>query len=121
MYIPILDSLKFMFRNTDICKHFKSGFDISPDVYKDFSDGSYCGGHPLFSKHRSLKIQLYYDDFETCDPLGSKHGIHKIGCLYFILRNLPLKFNSVVLNIHLVSLFHSQDVKKCGFDAILAL
>ncbi len=28
VYIPILDSLKFMFRNTDICKHFESGFDI---------------------------------------------------------------------------------------------
>ncbi len=121
VYIPILDSLKFMlFRNTDICKHFESGFDISPDVYKDFSDGSYCRGHPLFSKHSSLQIQLYYDDFETCNPLGSKHGIHKIGCLYFILRNLPPKFNSAVLNIHLVSLFHSQDVKKYGFDAILA-
>lgn len=120
VYIPILDTLKFMFRNTDICKHFETEFQTTPDVYKDFSDGSYCKGHPLFSQHNSLKIQLYYDDFETSNPLGSKHGIHKIGCLYFVLRNLPPKFNSAVLNIHLVSLFHSQDVKKYGFDAILA-
>jgi hypothetical protein len=30
-----------------------------------------------------LVIQLYYDDFETANPLGSKSGLHKLGGFYF--------------------------------------
>jgi len=57
-----------------------------PDTYHDFCDGSYFKTHPLFSAKRlALQIQLYYDDFETANPLGSKRGIHKIGCIYFII------------------------------------
>ncbi len=66
-----------------------------------------------------MQIQVYYDDFETSDPLGSKQGIHKLGCLYFTLRNLPPRLNSSRMNIHLISLFHSQDAKKYGIDQIL--
>lgn len=66
-----------------------------------------------------MQIQLYYDDFETANPLGSKKGVHKLGCVYFILINFPPKLNSVLMNIHLVSVFHSEDLKKYGFDAIL--
>jgi len=62
---------------------------------------------------------VYYDEFETANPLGSKRGIHKVGALYFVLRNLPPKFNSRLMNIHLIALFHAQDVKKYGFDPIL--
>lgn len=81
---------------------------------------SYFKTRPLFSKQQTaLQIQMYYDEFETANPLGSKRGIHKIGALYFVLRNLPPNFNSAVMNIHLVALFHSEDVKKYSFDPIL--
>lgn len=52
------------------------------------------------------------------NPLESKKGIHKLGCMYFILRNLPPQFNSVLMNIQLL-LFHMDDIKNCGFDAFL--
>lgn len=58
---------------------------------------------------------MYYDEFETANPLGSKRGVHKVGALYFVLRNLPPKLNSRPMNIHLIVLFHAQDVKKYGF------
>lgn len=90
------------------------------DNYEDFCDGSYFKSHPLFLSNKfALQIQLYYDDFECVNPLGSKKGMHKVGCLYFILRNLPPRVNSALLNIHLVSLFHAQDAKKYGIDEIL--
>lgn len=101
IYVPILETLKFMCRNPEICELLKKEGSPEPDTYSDFSDGSYFKTHPLFSdKKNALQIQLYYDDFETANPLGSKRGIHKIGCLYFILRNLPPKFNSALINIH---------------------
>lgn len=120
IYVPILESLKFMFRNPEICVFLQRECSSEPDAYHDFCDGSYFKTHPLFSaKRHALQIQLYYDDFETANPLGSKRGIHKIGCIYFVIRNLPPKFNSILMNIHLVSLFHTPDLQKYGFDVIL--
>lgn len=118
IYVPVLETLKFMCRNPDICALLREEY--KPDIYNDFSDGSYFKSHPLFStKRHALQIQVYYDDFETANPLGSKRSIHKIGCLYVALRNLPPKFNSVLMNIHLLALFHTQDLHKYGFDIIL--
>lgn len=121
IYVPILETLKFMCRNSEICDLLKKDCRSEPDTFTDFSDGSYFKTHPLFAtKKNALQIQIYYDDFETANPLGSKRGIHKIGCLYFIVRNLPPKFNSILMNIHLLSLFHTQDLSTYGFDVILA-
>ncbi|KAI7811169.1 hypothetical protein IRJ41_011241 [Triplophysa rosa] len=119
IYVPLLDTLQFIFRNSEINEHM-SNPSKSNGVYKDFCDGSYYKNHPLFSKQPyALQIQLFFDEFESANPLGSKHGIHKIGAIYFILRNFPPKLNSSLMNIHLLSLFHAQDVKNYGFDAIL--
>ena len=43
LYIPILETIKFMCQNADICKL------LRPDRYEDFCDGSYSKTHPLFS------------------------------------------------------------------------
>ena len=31
-------------------------------------------------------IQIYFDELETTNPLGSKTGIHKLGAFYFVLK-----------------------------------
>lgn len=90
------------------------------NIYQDFCGRKYYKHHPLYSKSKnSLQIQVYFDEFETANPLGSKQGIHKLGCLYFTLCNLPPRLNSSLMNIHLIALFHSQDAKKYGIDKIL--
>lgn len=106
LYVPSLETLIFMCRNPDICDLLRKDCRLDTDNFADFSDGSYFKTHPLFTtKTHALQIQMYYDDFETANPLGSKRGIYKIVCLYFIVRNLPPKFNSVLMNINLLSLF----------------
>ena len=45
----------------------------------DYCDSEQFKTHPLFNTHpHSLQISLYYDDLETCNPLGSKAKIHKL-------------------------------------------
>ena len=56
-----------------------------------------------------LPIMHYYDDFETCNPLGSKAGIHKLGGNYSVLLALPPRYNSSLENLFLSSLFYSKD------------
>lgn len=119
VYVPLLETLKSMFNNKEILRAFQQT-KVNKGIYEDICDGEYVNTNRLFSFDRhALQLQLYYDDFETANPLGSKKGIHKLGCVYFILRNLPPKFNSVLMNIQLVLLFHTTDIKKYGFDVIL--
>lgn len=88
----------------------KSSHTAKEDVYFDINDGVHLKKHPLFSqKTNALQIQLFFDEFETANPLGSKKGIHKLGGIYFTLRNFLPRLNSSLITIHLVALFHAQD------------
>ena len=53
-------------------------------LLEDYCDGSDFRNHELFSAyHQSLQVNLYYDDAEVCNPLGSKAKVHKIGLLIY--------------------------------------
>ncbi len=86
-------------------------------VYKDFCDGNYFRDHPLFSEEpNSLQIHIFYDDFEMANPLGSKHGIQGWKCILCFTKPISKdKLSSYKYS----SLFHTEDVKRYGFNAIL--
>ena len=52
------------------------------------------------------------------NPLGSKRGVHKIGGIYFVLRNFPDFYNSQLSKINLLALFYFEHAKKYGINAI---
>lgn len=119
-YIPILETLKTILKNPQLTHLFKPRHISKEGIYVDLSDAAHFKSSPLFSTEKdALQIQLFYDDFETANPLGSKKGIHKLGAIYFSLRNFPPVFNSSLVNIHLCALFHAQDVKRYGFNSII--
>lgn len=48
-------------------------FDGHDGKMYDYCDGLHFKRHELYKKHPSaLQIQLYFDDLETTNPLGSK-------------------------------------------------
>lgn len=119
-YVPILETLKMIFNNSEFKDMLKLRAKTKEGVYTDLKDGTYFKNSPLFSvEEDALQIQLFYDDFETANPLGSKKGVHKLGAMYFTLRNFPPVINSSLVNIHLCALFHAQDIKRYGFNSIL--
>nr|XP_055051346.1 uncharacterized protein LOC129437202 isoform X1 [Misgurnus anguillicaudatus] len=119
-YIPILETLKAILQNPQLTNLFKPRHVPKEGVYVDLSDASYFKSNPLFVTEKdALQIQLFYDDFETANPLGPKKGVHKLGAIYFTLRNFPPIFNSSLVNIHLCALFHAQDIRRYGFNSIL--
>lgn len=118
-YIPILDTLRSLFENAQL-QTFCSQSNLSTDgkMY-DYCDGIRFRDHQLYSKYpKALQIQLYFDDLETTNPLGSKTKVHKLGAVYFCLRNLPPRFNSSLKNIHLCLLFNSIDKEVYGLSTI---
>lgn len=118
-YISVIDTVKFLFS----CEHFErlyrqSNYRDDGKMY-DYSDGLVFKRHELYKNQPSaLQIQLYFDDFETTNPLGAKTKIHKMGAVYFCLRNLPSEYNSALNNIHLCLLFNSIDKDTYGLKKI---
>jgi len=71
----------------------------------------------LFQSHEiSLNIGLYYDDWESVNPLGTSR---KISASYWVLLNLPPAYRSALKVIQLGVLAKSQDVRLFGIVAVL--
>ena len=71
---------------------------------RDFCDGEYYQQHPLYSVDKTaLQIFLYYDDFEVCNPLGSRVKKQKLGIFMFLwnaLETYEKKDCACILNVH---------------------
>ena len=72
-----------------------------------------------FPKSFPLFIQIYFDEVETTNPLGSKTGIHKLGAFYFVIKNFPHAANSSLNNIHMLALTHAIDIKKYSAEPVI--
>lgn len=118
-YISILETLKFIFGNKTFQTLYLQSHRSTDGKMYDYCDGDHFANHKLYKTHpNGLQIQIYFDDLETVNPLGSKTKIHKMGAVYFSLRNLSPEYNSSLANIHLCLLFNSIDREKYGFAKI---
>jgi len=55
---------------------------------------------------------LYFDKFETNNPLGSHRGVQKLGAVYISMPSFPTELASKLESIFLVLLFNSIDKKN---------
>lgn len=120
IYMPILETIKLILTNNSVMETLNSEREVEQSTYKDICDGTYYRTNNFYQQTKNaLQLQFYYDDFETTNPLGSKTVVHKIGGIYFVIRNLPPHMNSQLDNIHVAALFYVLDLKNFGFDMIL--
>ncbi|GFQ94321.1 uncharacterized protein LOC106175700 [Trichonephila clavata] len=81
-------------------------------------DGFYYYSNPTFTAIDTITIELYVDDVELINPLGSHTGIHKLGFVYFAIKDLPVSLQSSLGSIFLTNVHYSLDVEKYGYKAI---
>lgn len=103
---------------------------------RDYCDGKQFKDHPIFSSEpNALQIQLYYDDIDVCNPIGSKSVIHKLGMLnlphssvnffciiglfYYTLGNIDPMLRSKLRTIMLVAVVKTSSIEKYGIDVVL--
>lgn len=73
--------------------------------------------HELFANDdTALKILLYYDDMNLCNPLANK--IHKITLLYYQLANIQVEYRSKLNSIHLLGVCKTDYIKMYGINRI---
>ncbi|KAK3910081.1 Zinc finger and SCAN domain-containing protein 32 [Frankliniella fusca] len=90
-------------------------------ILRSYLDGSrYTESELLQQFPHMIRINLFWDDLEVVNPLGSKTSIHKLAAFYFAIQNLPAVENSQLSSVHLVALAHSEDIREAGFDKVLS-
>lgn len=85
-------------------------------MYSRFCCGATYKDNNLFSRYpNSIQLQIYNDDFELCNPLGSKATLYKMCAVYFTILNIPSRYRSRLVNtdtsINLVCLVNTDDLK----------
>lgn len=119
-YVPLMETLRMVLSNTSVQNYFTKEAEKNDSTFTHFIDGEVFQNNFFYHENRNvLQIQIYFDEFEVCNPLGSKKSIHKIGAFYFTLNNLPMYVNSSLENIHILALCYNLDIKEFGIDPVL--
>lgn len=91
-------------------------------IYRNFCDGQTYKSNQFFQSNPfAIQINLFTDDFEPCDALKTRAGVHKMTAFYFQIMNLPPNGRSKTDNIYLVALSDACDVKSelCDVNIVL--
>jgi len=116
-YVPILVTIKNMFKDPNVRYQFENRPQISkPGVFSDFVDGSVFQESDFLQRNPDgLPIILYEDGLEICRVLGSARGKHKVVAVYMVLGFCSPEWRSHVDNIQLVGLCKNKILDREQF------
>lgn len=66
-----------------------------------------------------LPLIFYIDEFEPCNPIGSRKKTHKLSGIYYSIAALPPRVRSKLKSIFLYGLAHHSYVTTYGYEPIL--
>lgn len=115
-YVPILETIQSMFQDKSFVEQFNTPYDKVNGLLRDISCGSRCSQDVFFNNSNNLKIILFQDAFEICNPLGSSKTKHKMLGVYMTFANLLPYNRSKVDSIKLVLLCKEKYLKE--FDQV---
>lgn len=119
-YVPILKTLQVMLKNKNVFDMCFREVNTKDGCFFDIYDGNIFKHNSFFVKYpHAIRLILFQDAFELCNPLGSSRKKHKIVGIYMVLGNLYPWFRSKLDNIQLVALCYDRDIKNFGFQEIL--
>jgi hypothetical protein len=121
-YISITRTLSSLLRNTNLQTLVDSEATSirDPETYKSYMDGEHYQKSEFLQKFKkTLRINLYYDDIEVANPIGSASAVYKIACFYYTIQNASPLFNSKLDNIFILAIAYNTDLKKYGYSKVL--
>lgn len=120
-FVSVLEILQSLLSHDDVIAEItRNSVTAETDLPRSYKDGQSCKQHPLFGNDgMALRLHLYVDDFEVCNPIGSRRGVHKLTAVYFVLGNAHPKFWSQSSSIHLAILARTKLVSKYGLAETL--
>ena len=118
-YVPLINNLCKLLNDDTIVEQIDTCSERihTTGLIGDFCDGSVYRSHPLFSQDSSaLQIVAYYDELETCNPLGSHVKRHKLGIVFYTLANISPQYLKMI-NLAIVATV--LIIEKHGLDKVL--
>lgn len=123
-YVSMIQTLIAAFQDTEFAKMYfeyneQSKHECEDNVHRDVCCGSSFKKINRLEQKNVLQIQIGIDDFEPCNALKSKAGVHKLCGVYFQLRNIPQDYRSKLSNIYLLAIVQLSDMNdKKVFDEV---
>lgn len=117
-YVSILEILETLFADPVFSTMYfeYNNRVVEPNVYSDFRSGSRASEIEIFQDPAAIQLQIAYDDFEICNPLGPVAGRHNISGFYLSIRNVPIQFRSKIDNIYINCVCNANDLKTQNTD-----
>lgn len=101
--VPLRETLKTLLELPGFYKKLLSVLETdNSTTYVDKTYTNVCDGtvwksiKEYYGNKSVIPLFLYYDDFETGNPLGSAAGVHKVGALYGSIAILPFPYASLL-------------------------
>ena len=102
--ISVLQTLQNFLSRKDVTSEvWKECRDVDANLLHSYRDGSAYKQSLLYSSDgMALRLHVYIDDFEVCNPIGSRRSIHKLTAVYYVVGNTGPKYwsqTSIILII----------------------
>nr|XP_029713732.1 uncharacterized protein LOC115257890 [Aedes albopictus] len=121
-YIPIIETLKLIFRNPD-ARHLLNDSECEEPVtkeYTSFRSGETYQNSEYFKQYPdAVRLSIYQDDVELGNALSSRAGINKVSVFDFKVQNFPPKWNSSPKTVFPLMYCTTIDAKKHGYNKLL--
>lgn len=119
-YVSLRETLSALFSDSNFRKTFYSEKPSVDNFIRSHRDSIHFRDHPFFQKYPfALRLQLYYDDLEIVNPLGSKTKKNELGMFYFSILNLPTRLNSSLNNIFTFAVVKTTYLRSNNFEFVL--
>ena len=117
-YVPILVTLKNYLEQPDV---WASCHQPCPTdgMLRNYTDGEIHTNSSHNGDKMFIRIHLYSDEVEICNPIGSRKTVHKLSTFYFLVGNIETKHWSSLTNIHLALLCKYKIIKTVGYKKVL--
>jgi len=114
-YVPILNTVKNYLEQPDVWASCNVNKPHDGKLHS-FADGKIWARS---GQENFVRIHLYSDEVEMCNPIGSRKTVHKLSAFYVLIGNIETKYWSSLSNIHLALLCRYSAVKEVGYRKIL--
>ena len=119
-YISVCHTVQHYVQHEDVWESINRIPYKTDNVLYDYTDGTAFRQHKFFALHPdALRIHIYVDDLELCNPLGSAKKKHSITAIYYQIGNIEQKNLAALKSVHVACIAKAVHVKKYGLHKVL--
>ncbi|OXA37745.1 hypothetical protein Fcan01_27535 [Folsomia candida] len=116
-YVSIRDSIFQLLQKPGFYDILDKQQSYSGRKFSSFRDGKFFRDSNFPSQ--VIFINIYFDEAEVANPLGSKNGKHKLANFYYSIQDMPCHYNSSIENIILLCSLKSEDLKILSPNSVM--